>query len=41
MHLPVGGPAGTGNVFLGYEDDRKHKLFEINTCLGPGAQKLF
>ena len=41
MNLLVGGPGGSGNVILVRKNFEKLELFEMHTCLGPGAQMLF
>ena len=41
MHLLVGGPARAWDVFLACEDWKKPWIFEMHTCLWPGAQIWF
>ena len=38
MHMHVGSPAGAGKTFLALEHYEKLELFEMHTCLEPGAQ---
>ena len=41
MHLLVGGPARAWDVFLAGDDWKKLEIFQMHTCLWPGAQILF
>ena len=41
MHLLVGSPVDSGNVFPAYKDWKTHKFFEMLTSLGRVAQMLF
>ena len=41
MHVLVGGPAGARIVLLACEDWDNLKNFEMNSCLGAGAQILW